>query len=52
MKSQSYGSVNIYLELASRKQGIIYTSANSKGLECFVDANFAGGWSQANAANA
>ncbi len=35
-----------------RKHGIIYKPDKSKGLECYVDANFAGGWSQANAKNA
>ncbi len=34
------------------KRGIIYKPDKSKGLECYVDADFAGGWSQANADNA
>ncbi len=38
--------------LNMRKHGIIYKPDKSKGLECYVDANFAGGWSQANAKNA
>jgi len=38
--------------LDTRKRGIIYTPDRSKGLECYVDANFAGGWTQANASNA
>ena len=35
-----------------RKHGIIYMPDKSKGLECYVDADFAGGWSQADAENA
>jgi hypothetical protein len=38
--------------LGTRKRGIIYTPDVSKGLECYVDADFAGGWSQADADNA
>jgi hypothetical protein len=34
------------------KRGIIYKPDKSKGLECYVDADFAGGWSQADADNA
>jgi len=34
------------------KRGIIYKPDKSKGLECYVDAEFAGGWSQADANNA
>ena len=37
--------------LDMRKHGIIYMPDKSKGLECYVDANFAGGWSQADAKN-
>ena len=37
--------------LDTRKRGIIYKPNKSKGLECYVNANFAGGWSQADAAN-
>ena len=33
-------------------KGIIYNVDKSKGLEVYVDANFAGGWSQADAQNA
>ncbi len=36
---------------ATRERGIIYKPDKSLGLECFVDADFAGGWSQADAAN-
>jgi hypothetical protein len=36
----------------TQKRGIIYTPDKSRGLECYVDANFAGGWSQADANNA
>ena len=38
--------------LDTRKRGIIYKPDKSKGLECYVGADFAGGWSQANADNA
>ena len=38
--------------LDTRKRGIIYTPDKSKGLECYVDADFAGGWSKADAKNA
>ena len=38
--------------LDTRKCGIIYKPDRSKGLECYVDADFAGGWIQANASNA
>ncbi len=38
--------------LDTRKQGIIYMPDQSKDLECYVHADFAKGWSQANAANA
>jgi hypothetical protein len=38
--------------LDTRKHGIIYMPDKSKGLECYVDADFAGGWSQADAENA
>ena len=33
--------------LGTRTQEIIYKPDKSKGLECYVDADFAGGWSQA-----
>jgi len=33
-------------------RGIIYEPDESKGIECYVDADFAGGWSQADADNA
>jgi hypothetical protein len=38
--------------LDTRKRGIIYKPDKSKGLECYVDADFAGGWSQADSDNA
>jgi hypothetical protein len=38
--------------LDTRKRGIIYKHDKNVGLECYVDANFAGGWSQANSDNA
>ena len=30
----------------ANKEGIIYNPYISKGLECYVDSDFAGGWSQ------
>ena len=33
----------------TKKEGIIYNPDTSKGLECYVDADFAGGWQQADA---
>ena len=36
----------------SKKEDIVYTSDISKGLECYVDADFAGGWSQSDANDA
>ena len=33
----------------TKKEGIIYNPETSKGLECYVDADFAGGWEQADA---
>jgi hypothetical protein len=33
-------------------RGIVYTPKPELGLECFVDADFAGGWTQADADNA
>lgn len=38
--------------LDTRKHGIIYKPDRSKGLECYVDADFAWGWTQADASNA
>jgi hypothetical protein len=38
--------------LNTHKQGIIYTSDTTKGLECYIDANLPGGWSQADVENA
>jgi hypothetical protein len=38
--------------LDMRKRGIIYNPDKSIGLECYVDADFAGGWSQADSDNA
>ncbi len=38
--------------LDTRERGIIYKPDKSKGLECYIDADFAGGWSQADAENA
>ena len=38
--------------LGTRSRGIIYKHDNSKVLECYVDADFTGGWTQADADNA
>jgi len=38
--------------LGTADKGIIYKPDKSKGLECYVDADFAGGWNQADATNA
>ena len=38
--------------LDTRKRGVIYKPDKSKGLECYVDADFAGGWQQADAEDA
>jgi hypothetical protein len=38
--------------LDTRKRGIIYKPDKNVGLECYVDANFACGWSQADSDNA
>ena len=35
----------------TRKEGIVYNPDTSKGLECYVDADFAGGWQEAKADN-
>ena len=34
------------------KRGLIYKPDRSNGLKCYIDANFAGGWSQADSVNA
>ena len=36
----------------TRKEGIVYNPDTSKGFKCYVDADFAGGWQEANADNA
>ena len=41
---KSIKHLGIYL-LHTKKEGIKYNSTISKGLECHVDADFAGGWS-------
>ena len=38
--------------LDTRSHGIVYKPDTTKGLECYVDADFAGGWSQADSDNA
>ena len=37
--------------LKSNDRGIVYNPDLSKGLECYVDADFAGGWSNEDAGN-
>ena len=32
----------------TKKEGIVYSTNTSKGLECYVDTDFAGGWKEAN----
>ena len=32
--------------------GVVYRPNIEKGIECYIDANFAGGWDQADADNA
>ena len=32
-------------------QGIVYHPNKTKGIECYVNANFSGGWSQSDAEN-
>ena len=38
--------------LDTHKRGMIYKPDCPKGLKCYVDADFAGGWTQADALNA
>ena len=38
--------------LATKDKGIIYTPDSTKGLEVYVDADFAGGWDPENADDA
>ncbi len=38
--------------LSTKEQGMIYAPDSSKGLEVFVDADFAGGWNPGDASNA
>ena len=38
--------------LVTKTRGIIYNPDNLRGLECYIDADFAGGWTQADADNA
>ena len=38
--------------LGTQKCGIIYEPDCSKGLECYIDADFAGGWSQSDSDDA
>ena len=36
----------------TKREGIVYDPDTSKGLECYVDADFAGGWQQADSDDA
>ena len=36
----------------TRKEGIVYSPDTSKGLECYVDTDFAGGWQEENSDDA
>ena len=38
--------------LGTQTRGIVYNPKNSKGLKCHVDADFSGGWTQADSGNA
>ena len=38
--------------LHTKRDGIIYNPDTQKGLECYVDADFAGGWQQADSSDA
>ena len=37
--------------LSTKDRGMVFKFNKNKGLECFVDAEFAGGWQQADADN-
>ena len=52
-RSHERAMIRLVRYLKSTKQrGIIYEPKPELGLECFVDADFAGGWTQADADNA
>ena len=36
---------------ATKDKGMIFTPGGDKGLECYVDADFAGGWDKADSGN-
>ena len=38
--------------LGTRTRGIVYNPNKSKGLECYIDADFSRGWTQADSDNA
>ena len=44
-------SIGRYL-LGTKTRGIIYKPDKSRGLECYIDADFSGGWNQADTDNA
>ena len=37
--------------LGTKDRGLVHKPDMSKGLECYVDADFAGGWAKADASN-
>ena len=37
--------------LGTKDRGVVYRPDKSKGIDCFVDADFAGGWSKADSQN-
>jgi hypothetical protein len=43
--------INFVEDESTSTRGIVYTPKPELGLECFVDADFAGGWTQADADN-
>ena len=51
LHKKSIMQLGCYL-LDTRKHGIIYKPDKKVGLECYVDADFSGGWSQADSDNA
>jgi hypothetical protein len=40
-----------YLAHYTKDRGIVYNSNKSMGIECYVDADFAGGWNTKTSAN-
>ena len=51
------GSTSTYMDLSDTNlrlitHGIVYKPNIEKGIECYVDADFAGGWAQSDVHNA